>query len=156
MGDNDAEGTENNVDTFSGLYDCVFSGSTAIGPGFQHLSGGDRIGAESDDFYGFRDYRQGDSLRRVYWKGLARGQSLQSKQYAAYADRSVWLDWELFDGLGAEQRLSHLCYWALAFDRDNEEYGLRIPGTVIPPGWGEKHREAVLRALALHGMEPPR
>ena len=110
----------------------------------------------SDDFYGFRDYRQGDSLRRVYWKGLARGQSLQSKQYAAYADRSVWLDWELFDGYGAEQRLSHLCYWALALDRDNEEYGLRIPGVVIQPGWGEKHRVDVLRALALYGVERER
>ncbi|MEP4485017.1 MAG: DUF58 domain-containing protein [Halioglobus sp.] len=107
----------------------------------------------SDDFYGFREYRQGDSLRQVYWKGLARGQSLQSKCYAAYADRSVWLDWELFPGLGAEQRLSHLCYWALEFDRSGDEFGLRLPGVTLAPGWGEKHREAVLKALALHGLE---
>ena len=37
----------------------------------------------SDDFYGFRDYRQGDSLRHLHWKGLAKGQALQSKQYTA-------------------------------------------------------------------------
>lgn len=107
----------------------------------------------SDDFYGFRDYREGDSLRQIYWKGLAKGQGVQSKQYGAYADRSVWLDWEMFPGLGIEQRLSHLCYWALAFDGRNEEYGLRLPGVLIEPGVGEKHREQVLKELAVYGLE---
>ena len=107
----------------------------------------------SDDFYGFRDYRHGDSLRQIYWKGLARGQSVQVKQYAAYADRSVWLDWEMFSGLGTEQRLSHLCFWVLEFDKAGDEYGLRLPGTSIAPDCGERHRDQVLRALALYGVE---
>jgi len=107
----------------------------------------------SDDFYGFRDYRQGDSLRQIHWKGLAKGQGVQTKQYAAYADRSVWLDWDMFAGLGTEQRLSHLCYWALEFDGQNEEYGLRLPGVVVEPGLGPKHRDRVLKELALHGQE---
>jgi uncharacterized protein (DUF58 family) len=107
----------------------------------------------SDDFYGFRDYRRGDSMRHINWKGLAKGQSLQTKQYGAYADRSVWLDWEMFAGLGIEQRLSHLCYWALEFEQRNEEYGLRIPGVTIEPGIGEKQRDSVLKALALYGVE---
>jgi len=107
----------------------------------------------SDDFYGFRDYRRGDSLRQIHWKGLAKGQSVQSKQYAAYADRSVWLDWDMFSGLGIEQRLSHLCYWALAFEARNEEYGLRVPGVVIEPGTGDKHRDRVLKELAVYGQE---
>jgi uncharacterized protein (DUF58 family) len=104
----------------------------------------------NDDFYGFRDYRHGDSLRQIHWKGLARGQGVQTKQYGAYADRSVWLDWEMFPGRGVEQRLSHLCYWALEFDRQGEEYGLRLPGLAIEPGLGERHRERVLQALALY------
>lgn len=107
----------------------------------------------SDDFYGFRDYRPGDSLRQAHWKGLAKGQGLQSKQYQAYADRSVWLDWEMFDGLGVEQRLSHLCYWALEFDSADQEYGLRIPGALIEPGTGERHLERVLKELAVYGQE---
>ena len=52
-----------------------------------------------------------------------------------------------------EQRLSHLCYWALEFDRNGDEYGLRIPGVVIDPDVGELHRDQVLKALALHGKE---
>lgn len=107
----------------------------------------------SDDFYGIRDYQRGDSLRDIHWKGLAKGQGLQSKQYTAYAERSVWLDWDMFAGFSVEQRLSHLCYWALEFDAASEEYGLRIPGTVIDPALGERHRESVLRALALYGEE---
>lgn len=107
----------------------------------------------SDDFHGLRDYRPGDSLRHVFWKSVAKGQPLQTKQYTAYADRSVWLDWVLFDGLPTEQRLSHLCHWVLEFDRANEEYGLRLPGIVVAPGLGENHRALVLRHLALFGVD---
>jgi uncharacterized protein (DUF58 family) len=109
--------------------------------------------AGSDDFYGFRDYRRGDSLRQIHWKGFARGLGLQSKQYAACADRSAWLAWEMFPAAGTEQRLSHLCYWALAFEERGQEYGLRLPGVLIEPGRGEKHRDRVLQALALYGVE---
>ena len=109
--------------------------------------------AGSDDFYGFRDYREGDSLRQIHWKGLARGQGVQTKQYGAYADRCVWLDWEMFAGMGTERRLSHLCYWALQFESRDEEYGLRLPGLVLEPGIGERHRDRVLQALALYGLE---
>jgi len=107
----------------------------------------------NDDFYGFRNYRKGDSLRQVHWKGFAKGQGVLTKQYTAYADRSVWLDWDLFPGTGTEQRLSHLCYWVLECDRRREEYGLRLPGVVIEPAVGEKHRDRVLKELALYGKE---
>ena len=107
----------------------------------------------NDDFYGFRSYRRGDSPRQVHWKGLAKGQGMLTKQYTAYADRSVWLDWDRFPGLGVEQRLSHLCYWVLEFDSRADEYGLRLPAVTIEPGLGEKHRDRVLRELALYGKE---
>jgi uncharacterized protein (DUF58 family) len=57
----------------------------------------------------------------------------------------------MFQGMGVEQRLSHLCYWALVFDERREEYGLRLPGVAIAPAAGEKHREQVLKELALFG-----
>jgi uncharacterized protein (DUF58 family) len=107
----------------------------------------------SDDFFGLRDYQRGDSLRHVFWKSVAKGQPLQTKQYTAYADRSVWLDWNLFQGLPPEVRLSHLCYWALEFDRRNEEYGLRLPGVIVEPDVGENHRLTVLRHLGLWGVQ---
>jgi KaiC/GvpD/RAD55 family RecA-like ATPase len=63
------------------------------------------------------------------------------------------LDWDLFPGTGTEQRLSHLCYWVLEFDRRREEYGLRLSGVVIEPAVGEKHRDRVLKELALYSKE---
>lgn len=105
-----------------------------------------------DDFYGFRDYRPGDSLRGVHWKGHAKGQDLQVKQYAAYAGRSAWLDWDAYPGLPTERRLSHLCYWALECERRRRDFGLLLPGREISPGRGEEHLETVLTALALHGL----
>ena len=107
----------------------------------------------NDDFYGFRGYRKGDSLSQVHWKGLAKQQGLLTKQYSAYADCSVWLDWDMFAGLDMEQRLSHLCYWLLEFDRRGQEYGLRLPTGVVEPALGEKHRDRVLKKLALYGKE---
>jgi uncharacterized protein (DUF58 family) len=107
----------------------------------------------SDDFYGFRDYQKGDSLRHIHWKGVAKGQGVLSKQYTAYADRSVWLDWDAFPNIGTEQRLSHLCYWALEFEGLHEEYGLRLPGVAIEPGVGSRHLQQVLKELALYGQD---
>jgi len=112
--------------------------------------------AGDDDFYGIRDYQRGDSLRQIHWKGLAKGQGVQSKQYTAYSQHSIWLDWESFSGLGIEQRLSHLCYWALEFDAQAQDYGLRLPGVTIAPNCSASHREEVLCALALHGLSSER
>jgi len=140
------------LDLYALVYPQPLSSADLPGLATDKPDGASMAVAGSDDFYGFRDYRRGDSLRQIHWKGLAKGQSVQSKQYAAYADRSVWLDWEMFPGLGIEQRLSHLCHWALAFDARNEEYGLRIPGIVIEPGTGEKHRDRVLKELAIYGQ----
>ena len=106
-----------------------------------------RDGAE--DFYGLREYQPGDSTRHIAWKAYARSDTLMTKQYAAYADRRVWLEWDYFAGTDKERRLSHLCYWVLALNRTNDEYGLRLPGVEIEPGRGEPHRDRVLRALAL-------
>lgn len=103
----------------------------------------------ADDFYGLREYQDGDPLRHVAWKSYARTGEMLTKQYAAFVDRRIWLDWEYFQGLDREARLSRLCYWVIRLSSGNDEYGLRLPGQMIEPSRGAEHREAVLRALAL-------
>ncbi len=110
-------------------------------------------GTGDDEFAGIRDYRDGDNPRRVFWKSLARGQELQSKEYAALVSDSQWLDWEDFPGLSVERRLSALCYWVLEHHRRERPYGLRIPGVQIEPGNGDRHRDQTLRALALFRLD---
>jgi uncharacterized protein (DUF58 family) len=60
------------------------------------------------------------------------------------------LDWNtLPSALGTEQRLSRLAGWVLAAQAQGAFYGLRLPGTEIPPGRGDAHAAACLQALAL-------
>lgn len=110
-----------------------------------------RDGAE--DFYGLREYQPGDPIRHIAWKAYARTETLMTKQFAAYADRRVWLDWEFFPGMDRENRLSRLCYWVLQLHATNDEYGLRLPGVEIPPARGESHRDEILKALALFEVD---
>lgn len=106
-----------------------------------------RDGAE--DFYGLREYQPGDPIRHIAWKAFARTETLMTKQFAAYADKRVWLDWDHFQGMDREARLSRLCYWVLKLNSSNDEYGLRLPGIEIEPSRGESHRDEILKALAL-------
>lgn len=104
-----------------------------------------------DDFGGFHAYRPGDSLKRIHWKGLAKGQTLQVKRYVAVAGENTDLDWQNAPGSDAEQRLSVLCRWVLEAERTGGAYGLRLPTQTIVTGSGEAHRRRCLEALALFG-----
>lgn len=117
---------------------------------------GDQIGGVGDDeFAGIRDYREGDSPRKIHWKAVARGQGLQSKEYAEVVTDSRWLDWAAFPGLPQERRLSAMCHWVLRYHKEEFEFGLRLPGVELPPGKGDWQRTQALRALATYGLEDP-
>ncbi len=106
-----------------------------------------------DDLQGFRAYRVGDSRRFIDWRSFAKGQALQTRLHSRSVQQDRWLDWAMFSEIGTELRLSRLCYLALKYDATGDEYGLRLPGTEIPMASGDRHREAVLRALALYDIE---
>lgn len=109
---------------------------------------GDR-GKGTDDFAGLRNYHQGDSLRHVHWKAVAREQGLQTKQFGGDRAEELWLDWELLNNLDTEARLSRLTRWILDADTMHFNYGLRLPNQLIPLGHGPKHKHRCLEALAL-------
>ncbi len=108
----------------------------------------------SDDFVGLKDYREGDSLKRIAWKQYAREQGLMAKHYADPAAEELWLDWEAFPGFDREARLSRLCGWSVELARTPNSYGLRLPGVEIAPGRGSAHQQSILRALALFEIAP--
>jgi uncharacterized protein (DUF58 family) len=108
--------------------------------------------AGNDDFFGFRDYRRGDSLRHVHWKALARALPLMTKQFHSSESPELWLDWDALPPLDVENRLRQLCRLVLEAARGERAYGLRLPGTVIPPGQGPRQRQRCLEALALFEM----
>jgi uncharacterized protein (DUF58 family) len=102
----------------------------------------------SEDFYGFRDYRSGDNLRHVLWRAYAKGQPLQSKQFAETQVQSHWLDYDACEG-DREHRLGVLCYWVLELERKGEVFGLQLPNASLSPDSGAEQRERALRMLAL-------
>lgn len=104
----------------------------------------------SEDFWGFRLYRSGDNLRHVMWRAYAKGQRLQSKQFAELPVSSHWLCWDDVAG-DREHKLSVLCHWVLELHRRGEAYGLQLPGEKLAPDLGEAHRDTALRMLALFG-----
>ncbi len=119
--------------------------STGTGQG----KAGDRAGEE--EFYGLRDYRPGDSLNRIAWKNMARGQRPLTKQFADLQGETRWLDWNAAPEQETEARLSRLVRWALDAERSGQAWGLRMPGTTLPPGRGDNHLKQALDALARYG-----
>jgi uncharacterized protein (DUF58 family) len=105
----------------------------------------------SDDFSDMRRYRSGDPVRHIMWRVYARSDQLVVKEYANYLDPRLMLDYDRVSG-GVEERLSRLTGMALNAARSAREFGLVLPGMSINPGIGDGHRDAVLKALALHGL----
>ncbi len=123
----------------------------AVGGGQDDEDEGARsLGQGADDYQGLKTYQPGDSKRRLHWKAYSRGQGLLVKDFAALAGRDLWLDFLALGG-DPEARLSLLCHWVLQLDARQQAYGLRLPGTELTPDYGDAHREACLRALALYG-----
>jgi uncharacterized protein (DUF58 family) len=108
----------------------------------------------NDDYAGLRTYQLSDSPRHVAWKAVARSDDMLTKQFSGEAAAELWLDWRLVPAsLGVEARLSRLAGWVLAADRTGQPYGLRVPGSEIAPGRGDRHRAACLQALALFELQ---
>ena len=105
-----------------------------------------------DDLVGFRDYRSGDPPRLIDWRSVARAQPLQTKLFSAPIREDHWLSWSDFTSGSDEQKLSWLCWLALQYHGRGEEFGLRLPAAEVPMAGGDRQRELVLRALALHGI----
>ena len=104
---------------------------------------------EGDDFAGLREYVHGESQRHIDWRAVARGQPLMTKQFAAEAEGVVYFDFSALHFANVEERLSQLALWIIEAERARRPYGLRLPGTEIPPAVGQPHFHQCLRALSL-------
>lgn len=104
-----------------------------------------------DEFASLRDYRPGDSPRRIAWKSVARGQPPLTKQFAGSGGGELWLNWDDCPETDPEARLSRLARWLLDAEQAGRSWGLTLPGKRLPPGHGEHHLRQALEALARHG-----
>ena len=105
-----------------------------------------------DDFSAVRPYREGDSLRRLAWKAMARSASDEplTKEFSGGSGGELRLDWTQLPGsMDVEARLSRLARWIVQADGVGQRFALSLPGRMVDADGGPAHREACLEALAL-------
>lgn len=107
----------------------------------------------SDDFSELKRFQAGMSPQHIAWKVYARGQGLHAKRFASRQDLDIWLDYNAWPEANQELRLSRICYWVLKLHREDRCYGVRLPGKEWSPSRGDYHRQQILQALALFGLE---
>lgn len=121
-----------------------------------HDATGVTHGAGQEDFAGLRSYHPGDSPRHIAWKAAARGEALLTKQFSGRAASELWLDWAATPAtLNIDARLSRLARWVVDAHTAALSFGLRLPGTTLPPAPGDAQRDRCLEALALFQNEQP-
>ena len=101
------------------------------------------------DFHGLREAQLSDSPNRIAWKAFARNDELLVKQFRGAEGEPCMLEWNTTPGTDAEARISQLTRWCLDAHAQSRSFGLKIPGTQIALGRGERHLHACLKALAL-------
>ena len=104
--------------------------------------------AGDDEWRGLREYRDGDSPRRIAWKAYARGAALLVRDYAAESGPLLEFDFDRLAPLDLEARLEQLCRWIVDAELGGEPYALRLPQQAIAAGSGAAHRHRCLAALA--------
>lgn len=102
-----------------------------------------------DDYFGMRPWRPGDSPRRMAWKALARTGQKLVHEYRGGAGAPVWIDWDSETDSDDEGRIARLARRVLDATAKGIDFGLRLPGLVVPPDQGLEQRHRCLRALAL-------
>ena len=103
------------------------------------------------DFAGLRTAVPGDPPQHIAWKAYARSDQLLLKQFSTGDDQPHWLEWDTLPELDTEARLAQLTRWCLDAALEERSFGLRVPGTVVEIGNGQRHLEECLQVLALFG-----
>lgn len=117
-------------------------------PGEAGIEQGQSVSGD-EDLHSLREYRTGESYKRIDWKAYARGRGLVSKHFAGVEQTPVWLDFHALVHLGTEDRLSHLTRMILDLSEAGVAFGLKLPHTSLAPESGRHHMHACLAELAL-------
>jgi len=120
-------------------------------------SNGSELIAGNDDFSGVRNYQLGDTLKQLAWRQMARMSTtdndvLISKHFEGGQKKICVLDFAALPAhFGVEQKLSRLCAWLLAAEKEQVSYAFKLGRLHYTQNSGEDHQLACLTALALFG-----
>ena len=141
-----------NLDTATLVYPKPADSSSPLDVLSSAQDAGGQQQSGDDEFSGLREFRPGDSPRRVAWKSVARLGTLLVKEYREGGQQPLWIEWDAVAAANTESRLSMLTRLVLDAHRERQAFGLRLPGSAIAPQRGEQHVHQCLRQLATFGQ----
>ena len=104
-----------------------------------------------DEFERLDNYREGESLARVSWGHVARGQGMFTKHFSDPVGHEQTLDYMDMPAAHHEQKLSQLAYGAMALGQLGVPFRMRLPHdapSVTPLGEGNNFAQTCLLRLA--------
>lgn len=113
-------------------------------------SDGIEVKAGDEDLRYLREYRSGDSPRRIAWKASARGDELLTRELESPRGKDLLLDYQALASLDHEARLSRLATWCVMANQQGLNYALQLPKQQLDTGQGDAHLEACLRMLGAY------
>lgn len=96
-----------------------------------------------------RDYRAGDSPKRIHWRSLAKNKQLRTLVHDSESDRSCQFRWEDTSALDIESRLSQLSLWIDTAEKNNFDWKLQLPGQSFERHLKPEAFQQALTALAV-------
>jgi len=91
-------------------------------------------------------------LKYISWKATARTGDLKTKEMSSLSYQPVIIDFDAIEIRDLEERISCVTHTFIQLIR-NAPVGLKINGKVFQPGTSSTHKIAVLRELALYGIQ---
>jgi len=103
----------------------------------------------NEEYYGIKEYQQGDSIRNIHWKAFAKGIGLFSKEYSNNKSSELWLNYDQTAGHNKEEKLSQMSRWVIDAEKADLKYGVSLTSIKIHPNQGLRHYKKCMEALAL-------
>jgi uncharacterized protein (DUF58 family) len=97
-------------------------------------------------------YSGREPLRVIHWKLSARADDLLVKEFGRQSVPPLVIDPERLAGNTLEERISQAA-WLVRRSVHERPVGLRLGGRTIPPASGRLHGAALLKELALYGLD---
>jgi len=110
----------------------------------------DLAGQGSDNFSHLRKYQQGDNIKQISWKAVAKNDVLYTKEFNGAGLETRWIDWFDIKAKDDEHRLSIMAAYIINAEKNQQLYGLKLPDKNISPDVGSKHYHKCLTALAMY------
>lgn len=104
-----------------------------------------------DEFERLDNYREGESLARVSWGHVARGQGMFTKHFSDPVGHEQTLDYIDMPAANHEQKLSQLAYGAMALGQMGVPFRMRLPhdaSSEATLGEGDSFAQTCLLRLA--------